>query len=91
MSNEDRKQFPKGGGPASAPSGAKPADKEKKSEQMKAESDDRSGKHQERSTPPRNDDVAKQRQMAQENETAGRHKNDGQNDHQGNRRQPGTH
>ena len=33
----------------------------------------------------------KQKRKAQEQEVAGRHKNDGQNDHQGNRRQPGSH
>ena len=35
MSNEDRKQFPKGGGPASAPSGRKPAEAEKKPQPKK--------------------------------------------------------
>jgi hypothetical protein len=48
-------------------------------------------KHQERANPPRKDDVAEQKQKAQEQEIAGRHKNDGQNDHEGNQRQPGTH
>lgn len=43
------------------------------------------------SKPPPVDEVAQQKQKAQEQEVAGRHKNDGQNDHQGNRRQPGTH
>ena len=37
------------------------------------------------------DEVARQKQKAEEKEVAGRHKNDGQNDHKGNRRQPGTH
>ena len=54
------------------------------------ESGDRSGRHQERSAPPRNDDVGQQKQMAQQEEIAGRHKQDGQNDHQGNQRQPGA-
>lgn len=36
------------------------------------------------------DEIAKQKQKAEEQEVAGRHKNDGQNDHQGNARQPGT-
>lgn len=43
------------------------------------------------STPSRVDEVAKQKQKAEEQEVAGRHKNDGQDDHRGNRRQPGTH
>lgn len=43
------------------------------------------------SKPPPVDEVAKQQQKAQEQEVAGRHKNDGQDDHKGNRRQPGTH
>ena len=43
------------------------------------------------SKPPPVDEVAEQKQKAHEQEVAGRHKNDGQNDHQGNRRQPGTH
>ena len=38
------------------------------------------------SKPPPVDEVAKQRQRAEEQEVAGRHKNDGQNDHKGNRR-----
>ena len=38
------------------------------------------------SKPPAVDEVAQQKQKAQEQEVAGRHKNDGQNDHQGNRR-----
>lgn len=41
-------------------------------------------------TPPLVDEVAQLKQKAEEKEVAGRHKNDGQNDHQGNRRQPGT-
>jgi hypothetical protein len=41
--------------------------------------------------PPRVDEVAKQKQKAEEKEVAGRHKNDGQDDHKGNKRQPGTH
>jgi len=36
------------------------------------------------------DELTQLKQKAQEKEVAGRHKNDGQNDHQGNRRQPGT-
>ncbi len=46
---------------------------------------------QQQSKPPSVDEDAKQKQKAQEQEVAGRHKNDGQNDHKGNRRQPGTH
>ena len=46
---------------------------------------------QQESKPPRVDEVAEQKQKAEEKEIAGRHKNDGQNDHQGNKRQPGTH
>jgi hypothetical protein len=45
---------------------------------------------QQRSKPPLVDEVAKQKQKAEEQEVAGRHKNDGQNDHKGNARQPGT-
>ena len=41
------------------------------------------------SKPPRVDEVAQQRQKAEEQEVAGRHKNDGQNDHKGDGRQPG--
>ncbi|MCY7387096.1 MAG: hypothetical protein LH481_03380 [Burkholderiales bacterium] len=37
------------------------------------------------------DEVARQKQKSEEKEVAGRHKNDGRNDHKGNRRQPGTH
>jgi hypothetical protein len=37
------------------------------------------------SKPPLVDEVAKQRQKAEEQEVAGRHKNDGQNDHKGNK------
>ncbi len=36
--------------------------------------------------PPLVDEVARLKQKAEEQEVAGRHKNDGQNDHQGNRR-----
>ena len=43
------------------------------------------------SKPPKVDEAAEQKRKAQEQEVAGRHDNDGQNDHQGNRRQPGTH
>lgn len=43
------------------------------------------------SKPPAVDEVGEQKRKAQEQEVAGRHKNDGQNDHQGNRRQPGSH
>ena len=43
------------------------------------------------SKPPRVDEVAMQKQKAEEQEVAGRHKNDGQDDHKGNKRQPGTH
>ena len=42
------------------------------------------------SKPPRVDEVALQKQKAEAEEVAGRHKNDGQNDHKGNRRQPGS-
>jgi hypothetical protein len=38
------------------------------------------------SKPPLVDEVAKQRQKAEEQEVAGRHKNDGQDDHKGNKR-----
>ena len=38
------------------------------------------------SKPPRTDEVAEQKGKAEEQEVAGRHKNDGKNDHQGNRR-----
>lgn len=38
-------------------------------------------------TSPRVDEVAEQKQKAKQEEVAGRHKNDGQNDHKGNRRQ----
>ena len=40
--------------------------------------------------PPLVDELAQLKQKAEEKEVAGRHKNDGQSDHQGNRRQPGT-
>lgn len=43
------------------------------------------------SKPPAVDEVAEQKGKAEEKEVAGRHKNDGKNDHQGNLRQPGTH
>jgi hypothetical protein len=43
------------------------------------------------SKPPAVDAVAEQKRKAEEQEVAGRHKNDGQNDHQGNLRQPGSH
>jgi hypothetical protein len=46
---------------------------------------------QQDSKPPQVDEVAEQKAKAEQAEVAGRHKNDGQNDHQGNRRQPGTH
>ena len=46
---------------------------------------------QQHTKPPPVDEVAKQKQKAEEKEVAGRHKNDGQNDHKSNRRQPGTH
>ena len=36
--------------------------------------------------PPRVDEVGKQKQKAEEQEVAGRHKNDGKNDHAGNQR-----
>lgn len=42
------------------------------------------------SKPPRVDEAAMQRQKAEAQEVAGRHHNDGQNDHKGNLRQPGT-
>jgi hypothetical protein len=42
------------------------------------------------SKPPRVDEVAMQKQKAEQQEVAGRHNNDGQNDHKGNRRQPGS-
>jgi hypothetical protein len=38
------------------------------------------------SKPPAVDAVAEQKRKAEELEVAGRHKNDGKNDHQGNRR-----
>jgi hypothetical protein len=38
------------------------------------------------SKPPRVDQAAMQKQKAEEKEVAGRHKNDGKNDHKGNRR-----
>ncbi|HWH47768.1 MAG TPA: hypothetical protein VN664_08210 [Burkholderiales bacterium] len=46
---------------------------------------------QQSSRPPKVDEDARQKQKAHEQEVAGRHKNEGQNDHKGNRRQPGTH
>ena len=42
------------------------------------------------SKPPLVDELAQERQKQEEKEIAGRHKNDGQNDGTGNRRQPGT-
>jgi hypothetical protein len=45
---------------------------------------------QQQSKPPRVDEVGKQKQKAEVQEVAGRHKNDGQDDHKGNRRQPGS-
>ena len=42
------------------------------------------------SKPLRVDEVASQKQRAEQKEVAGRHKNDGQNDHKGNTRQPGS-
>lgn len=42
------------------------------------------------SKPPQVDEVAMQKQKAEGAEVAGRHKNAGQNDHKGNRRQPGS-
>jgi hypothetical protein len=50
-----------------------------------------SNQQQQQAKPPRVDEVAEQKQKAREQEVAGRHKNDGQNDHKGNRRQPGTY
>jgi hypothetical protein len=43
------------------------------------------------SKPPKVDQAAEQKQKAEQQEVAGRHKNDGKNDHKGNKRQPGTH
>lgn len=43
-------------------------------------------RQQQQSQPPRVDEVAKQKQKAKKQEVAGRHKNDGQDDHKGNRR-----
>jgi hypothetical protein len=40
---------------------------------------------QQQSKPPRVDEIAKEKQKAEEQEVAGRHKNDGQGDHKGNR------
>ena len=42
------------------------------------------------SRPPATNEVSEQRRKAEEQEVAGRHKNEGKNDHQGNRRQPGS-
>lgn len=39
------------------------------------------------SKPPVKDEVAEQKRKAEEAEVAGRHKNDGQDDHKGNRNQ----
>jgi hypothetical protein len=41
---------------------------------------------QQNSKPPPVDEVAKEKQKAEAQEVAGRHKNDGKNDHKGNRR-----
>jgi hypothetical protein len=41
---------------------------------------------QQQSKPPRVDELAKEKQKAEEEEVAGRHKNDGKDDHKGNRR-----
>jgi hypothetical protein len=38
-----------------------------------------------KTTPPKTDDVARQKQKAEQKEVAGRHKNDGQKDHKGRR------
>jgi len=40
------------------------------------------------SKPPAVDEVARQQQKSEAKEIAGRHKNDGQNDHQANQRRP---
>jgi hypothetical protein len=40
---------------------------------------------QQQSQPPRVDEIAKEKQKAEEQEVAGRHKNDGQLDHKGSR------
>ncbi len=45
---------------------------------------------QQHTKPPRVDEVAKQKQEAEQQEVLGRHKNDSQNDHAGNTRQRGT-
>ena len=45
---------------------------------------------QQHTKPPRVDEVAKQKQEAEQQEVLGRHKNDGQNDHAGNTRQRGS-
>jgi hypothetical protein len=50
-----------------------------------------SNKQLQEAKPPRVDEIAMQKQKAAEREVVGRHKNDGQDDHKGNRRQPGTH
>jgi hypothetical protein len=44
---------------------------------------------QQQSKPPPVDEVAQSKQKAEESEVAGKHKNDGKNDHQGGNRQPG--
>lgn len=46
--------------------------------------------HHQKPTAPLVDEVAQLKQKAEEKEVAGRHKNDGQSDHQSNRRQSGT-
>ena len=45
---------------------------------------------QQHTKPPRVDEVAKQKQEAEQQEVLGRHKNDSQNDHAGNTRQRGN-
>ena len=42
--------------------------------------------HHQKPTAPLIDEAAEAKHKAEEKEVAGRHKNDGQNDHQGNRR-----
>ena len=45
---------------------------------------------QQHTKPPRVDELAKQKQEAEQQEVLGRHKNDSQNDHVGNTRQRGN-
>ena len=45
---------------------------------------------QQHTPPPLVDEVAALKQKAEEKEVAGRHKNDGKNDHHGHHRQPGA-